>query len=209
MSSAVLSPVLADRLVKRNTAVTDAALVLAGAAVVGLLAQVSVPRFSAPLGPAPSPRKPLGVLRGGAALGPRRGAASLLSYMLLGLVGMPWFAQFTGGLAAVAKPSFGYIIGFIPAAYLIGYLSERRWDRSWWKAVAGFGLASLIPFVFGVPYLWAVLALAGKNIGFAGAMAAGFTPFIIGGIVKWLLGAMLLPGAWKALEIFEDGRDAR
>lgn len=204
MSSAVLSPVLADRLVKRNTAVTDAALVLAGAAVVGLLAQVSVP-----LWPVPITGQTLGVLLVGAALGARRGAASLLSYMLLGLVGMPWFAQFTGGLAAVAKPSFGYIIGFIPAAYLIGYLSERRWDRSWWKAVAGFGVASLIPFVFGVPYLWAVLALAGKNIGFAGAMAAGFTPFIIGGIVKWLLGAMLLPGAWKALEIFEDGRDAR
>lgn len=204
MSSAVLSPVLADRLVKRNTVVTDAALVLAGAAVVGLLAQVSVP-----LWPVPITGQTLGVLLVGAALGARRGAASLLSYMLLGLVGMPWFAQFTGGLAAVAKPSFGYIIGFIPAAYLIGYLSERRWDRSWWKAVAGFGLASLIPFVFGVPYLWAVLALAGKNIGFAGAMAAGFTPFIIGGIVKWLLGAMLLPGAWKALEIFEDGRDAR
>ena len=204
MSSAVLSPVLADRLVKRNTAVTDAALVLAGAAVVGLLAQVSVP-----LWPVPITGQTLGVLLVGAALGARRGAASLLSYMLLGLVGMPWFAQFTGGLAAAAKPSFGYIIGFIPAAYLIGYLSERRWDRSWWKAVAGFGLASLIPFVFGVPYLWAVLALAGKNIGFAGAMAAGFTPFIIGGIVKWLLGAMLLPGAWKALEIFEDGRDAR
>lgn len=204
MSSAVLSPVLADRLVKRNTAVTDAALVLAGAAVVGLLAQVSIP-----LWPVPITGQTLGVLLVGAALGARRGAASLLSYMLLGLVGMPWFAQFTGGLAAVAKPSFGYIIGFIPAAYLIGYLSERRWDRSWWKAVAGFGLASLIPFVFGVPYLWAVLALAGKNIGFAGAMAAGFTPFIIGGIVKWLLGAMLLPGAWKALEIFEDGRDAR
>ena len=195
---------MADRLVKRNTAVTDAALVLAGAAVVGLLAQVSVP-----LWPVPITGQTLGVLLVGAALGARRGAASLLSYMLLGLVGMPWFAQFTGGLAAVAKPSFGYIIGFIPAAYLIGYLSERRWDRSWWKAVAGFGLASLIPFVFGVPYLWAVLALAGKNIGFAGAMAAGFTPFIIGGIVKWLLGAMLLPGAWKALEIFEDGRDAR
>lgn len=204
MSSAVLSPVLADRLVKRNTAVTDAALVLAGAAVVGLLAQVSVP-----LWPVPITGQTLGVLLVGAALGARRGAASLLSYMLLGLVGMPWFAQFTGGLAAAAKPSFGYIIGFIPAAYLIGYLSERRWDRSWWKAVAGFGVASLIPFVFGVPYLWAVLALAGKNIGFAGAMAAGFTPFIIGGIVKWLLGAMLLPGAWKALEIFEDGRDAR
>lgn len=204
MSSAVLPPVLADRLVKRNTAVTDAALVLAGAAVVGLLAQVSVP-----LWPVPITGQTLGVLLVGAALGARRGAASLLSYMLLGLVGMPWFAQFTGGLAAAAKPSFGYIIGFIPAAYLIGYLSERRWDRSWWKAVAGFGLASLIPFVFGVPYLWAVLALAGKNIGFAGAMAAGFTPFIIGGIVKWLLGAMLLPGAWKALEIFEDGRDAR
>lgn len=198
MSSATLSPVLADRLVKRDSVVVDAVLVLAGAALVGLLAQLSIP-----LWPVPVTGQTLGVLLVGATLGARRGAAALTSYLVLGVIGLPWFAEFTGGIGSIAKPSFGYIIGFIPAAFLIGYLSERHWDRSWWKSVAGFGLASLIPFLFGIPYLWAVLALAGKNVGFSGAIALGFTPFIIGGVVKWLLGALILPAAWKALSLIE------
>lgn len=123
----------------------------------------------------------------------------MVSYMVLGLMGVPWFSNMTGGMAAVMKPSFGYIIGFIPAAFVIGYLSEKQWDRAPKLAIVAFGVASLIPFATGIPYLWGMLALAGKNIGLSGAIAAGFTPFIIGGIVKWLLGAFALPAAWKAV----------
>ena len=131
----------------------------------------------------------------------------MLTYMVLGLVGVPWFSNFTGGLAAVMKPSFGYIIGFIPAAFVIGYLSEKQWDRRPMLAIAAFGVASLIPFITGVPYMWGVLALAGNNIGLSGAIAAGFTPFIIGGIIKWLLGAFTLPMAWKAVNYLDKSAE--
>ena len=107
------SSVLADHL-GADSLVKDALMVLAGASLVGVLAQVSVPMW-----PVPITGQTLGVLLVGAILGARRGALSLLSYMLLGLAGMPWFSAASGGLAALAKPSFGYILGFIPAAWLL------------------------------------------------------------------------------------------
>ena len=139
------SSVLADHL-GADSLVKDALMVLAGASLVGVLAQVSVPMW-----PVPITGQTLGVLLVGAILGARRGALSLLSYMLLGLAGMPWFSAASGGLAALAKPSFGYILGFIPAAWLIGKLSERAWDRHFWLSLAAFGGATPFPSLLESP----------------------------------------------------------
>src|SRR6188768_1708965 len=100
-------PVLAD-LITRPSArarafALDAGLVVAGAAIVAVLAQVSIP-----LWPVPITGQTLGVIVVGAALGSRRGAAAMITYMLVGLAGLPVFADFTGTIAAIAKPSFGY-----------------------------------------------------------------------------------------------------
>ena len=187
------SSVLADHL-GADSLVKDALMVLAGASLVGVLAQVSVPMW-----PVPITGQTLGVLLVGAILGARRGALSLLSYMLLGLAGMPWFSAASGGLAALAKPSFGYILGFIPAAWLIGKLSERAWDRHFWLSLAAFGGATLIPFIVGIPYMWAVLRIGGVSMSLTEALNAGFTPFIIGGIVKAATGAAVVGGLWKAM----------
>ena len=111
--------------------------------------------------PVPVTGQTLGVLLVGATLGARRGALALTGYAGLGLAGAPVFAGGAGGVAMLTAPSFGFVLGFIPAAALIGYLSERRWDRRPALAVAGFGLASLIPFLIGVPYMGAVLAALG------------------------------------------------
>ena len=160
------SSVLADHL-GADSLVKDALMVLAGASLVGVLAQVSVPMW-----PVPITGQTLGVLLVGAILGARRGALSLLSYMLLGLAGMPWFSAASGGLAALAKPSFGYILGFIPAAWLIGKLSERAWDRHFWLSLAAFGGATLIPFIVGIPYMWAVLRIGGVSMSLTEALNA-------------------------------------
>lgn len=193
-SSVTRAYVLADRLGASSLA-KDAVLVLAGASLVGVLAQVSVPMW-----PVPITGQTLGVLLVGAILGSRRGALSLVSYMLLGLAGMPWFSAASGGLAALAKPSFGYIVGFIPAAWLIGKLSEHAWDRHLWLSLAGFGGATLVPFMVGIPYMWAVLRIGGVHLSFAETMNAGFTPFIVGGIIKAAAGAAVMGGLWKAWE---------
>lgn len=195
------APVYVNRLLGTTTLAKDTALVLGSAAFVGLLAQVSVPMW-----PVPVTGQTLGVMLVGAMLGARRGGAALVTYTVLGLAGVPWFANFGGGPAYILQPSFGFVIGFVLAAWTIGALAERRWDRKPLASLAAFGIASVIPFVVGVPWMWAVLHFSfGQTLGLAATMQAGVIPFIPGGIVKWLLGSAILGGAWKAL----DARDRR
>ena len=187
-TAAVVHPsVLADRLVSR-TLTTDIALVLTGAVVVGALAQAEIPMV-----PVPITGQTLGVLLVGGSLGMRRGAAALFAYLVVGVAGVPWFAGFTGGPAALLKPSFGYIIGFVFAAALVGWLAERTWDRRPALAMAGFLLASLVPFLFGLPYLAVVTGTSELSQ----VLAYGFTPFIVGGIVKAGVAAVVFPLAWS------------
>ncbi|KQQ27443.1 MULTISPECIES: biotin transporter BioY [unclassified Frondihabitans] len=193
--------VLADRFVTRSIA-TDAALIAGGVAVMGVLAQVVVP-----LWPVPVTGQTLGVLLVGATLGARRGALSLLAYALVGLVGLPIFAEHNGGFASVMLPSFGFIVGFIPAAFAIGWLSERQWDRHVVRSLVGFFLASLIPFAVGLPFLGFALARLGYPHDVSAVLAAGFTPFIVGGIVKWVIAAGMLPLLWRGVRALDSKKN--
>ncbi len=183
---------LADRLVVRRSLWTDAALVIGGIAIVAGLAQVEVPMW-----PVPITGQTLGVVLVGAALGTRRATISLTGYMLLGLAGLPIFAGGGSGPLYVTQPSFGFIVGFIPAAALIGWLAERRWDRRPLLSLAGFLLASAVPFVVGVPYLAIVLSVLGLPHDLGTVMGLGVTPFLIGGAVKWLVAAAAVPLLWR------------
>jgi len=192
-------PVLADRFFSRSL-VTDATLVLTGAVLVGLLAQVAIPL---PGTPVPITGQTLGVLLVGGSLGMRRGALSMLAYLAVGVAGVPWFSEHSGGLSMVAAPSFGYIIGFVFAAGLIGWLAERHWDRRPLLSFAGFALASLVPFLFGLPYLAVVLGITDVQT----VLSYGFYPFILGGLVKWAIAAAIFPLAWRGVRSL-DGNDA-
>lgn len=193
MTTAALSTrpgVLADRLVPRSSALTDVALVVGGAAVVGALAQVTVPMW-----PVPITGQTLAVMLVGGALGLRRGAAALTVYLLVGLAGVPWFADANGGVAMVHTVSFGYILGFVPAAAIAGWCAERAWDRRPLLAMLGFCAATVMPFVFGVPFMAAVLGLTDP----AQIAAYGITPFILPGLIKAAIAAALFPLAWRLL----------
>ncbi|AZC13837.1 MULTISPECIES: biotin transporter BioY [unclassified Microbacterium] len=188
----VLADVVARPSSRTRAFAVDAALVSAGALFVAVLAQVSIP-----LWPVPITGQTLGVIVVGAALGARRGAASLTVYLLAGLAGLPVFADFTGTIAAVAKPSFGFIIGFIAAAAVAGWFAERAWDRRPALAFLGFVAASAIPFLFGIPYMALILnAVLGMDLSFWQVLEAGLFPFIVGGIIKAAIAAALIPGAW-------------
>lgn len=192
---------LADHLIGSRRLITDLALIVGGVATVALLAQVQIP-----LWPVPVSGQTLGVLLVGASLGTYRAILSMLAYAVLGLAGLPLFTGGEGGVAMVFAPSFGYIIGFVFAAGLIGWLSERHWDRHRWLSLLAFLGASLVPFCFGVPYLGLVLASAGMPHDAGTLVSLGITPFLVGGIVKWLIAAALLPSLWRAVTRLDRSR---
>jgi len=203
LTVATRRPVLADLVARPSDRARafalDAALVVAGAALVAALAQVEVP-----LWPVPITGQTLGVVVVGAALGARRGAAALITYLFAGLAGLPVFAGFTGTIAIVAKPSFGFIIGFIVAAFVAGFFAERAWDRRPLLAFVGFVLASAIPFVFGIPYMAFILnVVGGGSFGAAEILSFGLWPFVVGGLVKAAIAALLIPAAWLAVRAAE------
>lgn len=185
-----LALTLARRFSARNTWLTDTFLVVVGSVFVALFARISIPL---PFTPVPLTGQTFAVLLIGAALGARRGAASLALYTLEGVVGLPVFARGASGLAVLLGPTGGYIIGFIVAAYGIGLLAEHGLDRSWRTALVPFLLGTLIIYVLGV----SVLSL---YVGLPAALAQGLLPFLIGDLIKLLLAAAALPSAWALVK---------
>jgi biotin transport system substrate-specific component len=179
--------VLAD--VLPGDRVRDAVLVAAFAAFTGLAAQLSV---KLPFTPVPITGQTFAVLLGAAALGWGRALAGMVLYLALGLTPwVPWFAEGRGGADMVQAPSFGYILGFLVAAALVGWLAERGWDRTPPRTVVTMVAGNLVIYAFGLPYLMATV-----GVGLAKGLELGVTPFLAGDALKILLAAGLLPGAW-------------
>ncbi len=191
-SRRVLADVVGRPSSRARALAVDTALVLTGVALVALLAKVSF--F---IGPIPITGQTLGVIVVGAALGARRGATAMTAYLLVGLAGAPVFAGPVAGPAYALAPSFGFVLGFIPAAFVAGWFAERAWDRRPALAFVGFVAASVIPFLVGVPYMAAILGLVvGQDVTVAGVLDAGVWPFIVPGLLKAAAAALLVPGAW-------------
>ncbi|MFH7336223.1 biotin transporter BioY [Streptomyces sp. KHY 26] len=188
MSTATVSArpgaVLADLLPASR--VRDAALVLGGAALTGLAAQLSVP---VPGSPVPVTGQTFAALLVGTALGARRGFLSLALYTVAGMVGVPWFA---GGESGAGAVSFGYVLGMLLASAVVGALARRGADRSPLRMAGTMVLGSAVIYAVGVPYL----ALA-AHLSLGQAVAAGLVPFLIGDALKAALAMGLLPTAWK------------
>jgi biotin transport system substrate-specific component len=169
--------------------VRDVALVVGGAALTGLLAQVALPVAGSPV---PVTGQTFAALTVGAALGWQRGAAALALYMVAGMVGMPWFADGGSGSGA---PSFGYVIGFVVAAGMVGALASRGGDRSPAKTIATMVLGNAVVYAIGLPYLaWSL----GLDLG--GAFDIGMKNYLLGDALKILLAAGCLPVAWRLMD---------
>jgi biotin transport system substrate-specific component len=191
MSTAAATPVrpgqvLADLLPAFR--VRDVALVLGGAALTGIAAQIAVP---VPGSPVPVTGQTFAALLVGTTLGARRGVSSLAVYALAGLAGVPWFADGTSGIGV----SFGYILGMILASAVVGALARRGADRSVPRTAGAMLLGEAVIYAVGVPYLAFAADLTASQ-----AIAAGLTPFLIGDAVKAALAMGLLPTAWKLVK---------
>jgi biotin transport system substrate-specific component len=172
---------------------SDILRVVLGSLLVAVCAQISLP-----LQPVPITGQTLGVLLVGALLGSRRGVASLLVYLAEGLVGLPVFAGGTSawspsvvpGVPVIAGPTAGYLLGFVLAAGLVGWLAERGWDRRVWSAALAMVVGNLVIYACGLAWL-------ARFVPAAGLLGAGLLPFLPGDAVKIALAAAALPGAWQ------------
>jgi biotin transport system substrate-specific component len=172
----------------------DAVLVLSGALLTALFAQIAI---DVPPSPVPITGQTLAVGLVGATLGMRRGAAALGLYLLLGLF-LPFYADGESGWHVVWGSSGGYLLGFVAAAAFVGWMAENGADRSPLLAFLTFVAGQLIVFV---PGLIVLKISVGESWGWT--IHNGFAIFIVGGIVKALVGALVLPSAWGLVRRFE------
>src|SRR6266404_1513699 len=158
-------------------------LIALGTALLTLSAKVNLP-----LPYVPMTLQTLVVLMLGAAYGWRLGSATVMAYLAEGAIGLPVFAGPVGGLAPLVGPTAGYLAGFVAAAFVTGWLSERGWDRSIALLFAAMAAGHIIILAAG----FALLAVAMK-LGFEKAWLVGIAPFIAASLVKNALGAALVP----------------
>ncbi len=170
-------------------------LVLAAlcAALTGVLAQIAVP---VPFSPVPFTGQMLGVFLTGAVLGRKLGVISVLSYVLLGVLGLPVFARGMSGASVLLGPSGGYLVGFVAGVYVLGFVVERgaEDERGYLRSAGGMLLCLIITYLFGLVQLSLVM-----NLSFKEALLVGAVPFIPVDVVKALLAARVAVPVRKAL----------
>ena len=178
------------------------AAVLFVAALTAAAAQVSLPL---PFTPVPFTLQPMVVLIGGAALGSRLGMSSQVLYLLAGIAGLPVCAASTvlpPGLGRLLGPTGGYLLSYPIAAFVAGWLAERRFDRRYLTSVTAMAAGLTIVFLCGVAWLaWFARPV---HVGLPAALATGLYPFLAADVVKILLAATVMPAVWNVVP-----RDAR
>ncbi|MCC7369867.1 MAG: biotin transporter BioY [Chloroflexi bacterium] len=176
----------------------DILLVVAFGTLMGALAQIAVPL---PFTPVPVTGQTLGVLLIGALLGSRRGGAAMLVHLAEGLAGLPVFAEGNTawtltrlGVPTIIGPTAGYLFAFPVAAFVVGWLAERGWDRKPLTAASAMLVGQAIIYAGGLSWL------AGY-VGVDRAIPLGMVPFLPGDAVKLALAATALPGGWRLLAV--------
>lgn len=200
---------LADRLVPSEGAlarplVRDGLLILAGSVLMALLAQISIPL---PFSPVPITGQTLGVYLIGALLGPRLGALTLLAYLGQGLLGLPvfalgrsaWSPSSVPGLPVILGPTAGYLLAFPIAAFVVGLLANRGWDRRVRTAIPAMLIGELIILALGFTWLVAATTMLTGGANIPALVGAAVLPFLPGAAVKITLAALALPGGWRLL----------
>jgi biotin transport system substrate-specific component len=167
-----------------------AVLIALGTVLLTLSAKINLP-----LPYVPMTLQTLVVLVLGAAYGGRLGAATVIVYLAEGAVGLPVFAGPVGGLAPLMGPTAGYLLGFVAAAFITGWLSERGWDRSVPLLFVAMGVGHII--ILGCGFVWLAF---GMKLGFGRSWLVGIAPFIAASVIKNALGAALVPATRRMLD---------
>ena len=189
MSSAVsrlvtLAPLAGSSIAKQALLVVGGSLFLAG------MSQVAVGY------PVPTTLQTLGVMLIGLTFGFRLAVATVGLYLLEGALGLPVYAQFSGGFAKLVGPTGGYLVGFLVAAAAIGYMADRGVTKSWVGAIGALIVGEAIIMGLGVAWLSKFMP------SFAETVAVGFTPFVLVDAIKIALAALIGKGVLKGAAQF-------
>ena len=185
--AAVLWPDRADGF----SAVARAVILVAlGTALLALSAKINLP-----LPYVPMTLQTLVVLMIAAAYGWRLGSATVIAYLAEGAIGLPVFAGPVGGLAPLLGPTAGYLAGFVAAAFITGWLSERGWDRSVPRLFVAMGLGHIVILAAGFAWL-----AFGMKLGVEKARLVGIVPFVAASVIKNALGAAFVPAIRHMLD---------
>jgi len=168
----------------------EVVLLFGGSLLIAISAQF---QFVLPFSPVPITGQTFAVLLLGALYGSKRGPATVLTYLALGVMGLPVFAGGAFGLARLVGPTAGYLMGFLTAAFVVGLLSERGWDRQPWTTAASMVIGNAIIYLTGVLWL-------SRFVGWQSVLSTGFLPFLAGDALKIALAALLLPVGWKLID---------
>ena len=181
-----------------NARVRDVALVLAGALLIYLTARIVIP---VPGTPVPITGQTFGILLVGGALGFRRGLIGVGLYVLLGVIGLPFFAEGKGGLSIIWGATGGYLVGFIVAGALVGRLAELGWDRRLGGALGAMLIGNVVIYLIALPWLGVV-----TSVGPVTTIEQGLLPFVVGDVLKLAMAAVLFPFAWWVVGRRPDDR---
>lgn len=157
------------------------------ALLLGLAANISIPTY-----PVPFTLQSLAVLLIGAFLGRKLGTLTILQYLFLGAMGLPLFANGSGGIMALASPSSGYLYGYIFSAYLAGFAAEKGYDRHFILGLIAFACAHQLLFVFGVVYLMGYM-----HISLIEALKVGYLPFVGVDAAKFIIATCVMFSLWR------------
>jgi len=167
--------------------VREFALILGGSLLIALAARLQI---VLPFSPVPVTGQTFAVLLIGALYGSTRAPATVVTYIILGVLGLPVFAGGAAGIARLAGPTAGYLVGFVAAAFVVGLLGERGWHRRPSTTAVSMIIGNAIIYVFGAGWL-------SRFVGWDAVLSAGVVPFLAGDVLKIALATVLLPTGWR------------
>ena len=172
-----------------DSIVSKFGFIIGGVIFLGAMAQISIP---IPGSPVPVTGQTLGALLLGTAYGATLGATTLIFYLIAGIAGAPIFSNHSNGFSHLSGATGGYLVGMLVAATVTGYLAGRKWDQKISTVIPTMLLGNFIIFFFGLIWLKQV-----TDQSWEWTISKGFTPFILGEILKMAIASTALPSLWK------------
>lgn len=206
---------IAEAILPGHGILREALVILSLSWLIALSARIA---FFVPGVPVAVTGQTFAVLLVGALLGSRRGALAVLAYLAQGAAGLPVFTisatlGYGGGIARFLGPSAGFLVGFVFAAFVVGLLAERGWDRRPWTMALAMLAGEVVIYVFGLPWMaqffnpawlapWQQSLLWLDPTG--GSLVFGLYPYIPGDLLKLAVATAVLPSAWAVIHRFKS-----